>query len=258
VLRHEAVAAMSQARDGTTIHFQAPTGDPQKSHTWNAVGILPGADATLRHAAVLFSAHLDHLGVGRPVDGDSIYNGADDDASGTSAVLEIARALGAASKPKRTVVFALFGSEEAGGLGSRFFLEHPPVPLKEIAANLEFEMIGRSDAAVKADSVWLTGWERSNLGPMLAGHGAHLVPDPHPEEDFFARSDNYVLARKGVVAQTISSYGLHKQYHQPSDDLAHIDFNHMTEAIGSLLAPVEWLVNSDFTPKWNEGGRPSE
>jgi hypothetical protein len=254
-LSHEVLQALAGLPEGTVLQFEATTSE-EKSFTWNAVGILPGSDPALRHAAVLFSAHLDHLGVGKPVNGDSIYNGADDDASGTVAVLELARALGAGPKPKRTVIFALFGSEETGGLGSTYFRENPPVPLTEIAANLEFEMIGRPDAAVKADTLWLTGWERSNLGPVLAEHGAHLVADPHPEQDFFARSDNYVLAKKGVVAQTISSFGLHADYHQPSDDIAHIDFKHMDEAIGSLLAPVEWLVNSDFTPKWNQGGQP--
>jgi len=154
------------------------------------------------------------------------------------------------------VIFALFGSEETGGQGSAFFREHPPVPLKQIAVNLEFEMLGRADSAVSSDTVWLTGWERSNLGPRLAARGAKLVGDPHPSENFFARSDNYVLAKKGVVAQTISSYGLHNDYHQPSDDVAHIDFKHMDAAIGSLLLPVRWLVNSSFTPQWNAGGKP--
>jgi Zn-dependent M28 family amino/carboxypeptidase len=204
----------------------------------------------------LFSAHLDHLGVAKPVNDDSIYNGADDDASGVVAVLELARVLGAGAKPKRPVIFALFGSEELGGFGATYFHEHPPVPLVDIAANLEFEMIGRADRAVKADTLWLTGWERSNLGPVLAEHGANLVGDPHPNENFFGRSDNYVLAKQGIVAQTISSYGLHSDYHQPSDDNAHIDFKHMEVAIGSLLKPVAWLVNSDFRPEWKPGGKP--
>jgi hypothetical protein len=117
-------------------------------------------------------------------------------------------------------------------------------------------MIGRADPAVPADTVWLTGWERSNLGPTLAAHGAKLVGDPHPGEHFFMRSDNYVLAKKGVVAQTISSYGMHADLHRPSDNLAHLDFVHMDAAIRSLLVPVQWLVNSNFTPNWNPGGQP--
>jgi Zn-dependent M28 family amino/carboxypeptidase len=104
--------------------------------------------------------------------------------------------------------------------------------------------------------MFLSGWERSNLGPALAKHGAHLVADPHPEQHFFERSDNYALAKRGVVAQTISSFGLHEDYHRPSDDIAHLDLKHMEDAIQSLLAPMEWLVNSKFKPQWNPGGKP--
>ncbi len=254
-LKQGAFHALEQMPEGATVHFEATSTDKRGS-TWNAVGMVRGSDPALQHAAILFSAHLDHLGIGPPVNGDDIYNGADDDASGDTAVLEIARVLGHGPRPRRTVIFAVFGREEVGELGSTYFSEHPPLPLKEIAANLEFEMIGRPDPALKDDGLWLTGWERSNLGPAMAAHGARLVADPHPGETFFERSDNFVLAKKGVVAQTISSYGLHRDYHQPSDDLAHLDFKHMDAAIGSLLAPVEWLVNSNFRPKWNEGGKP--
>jgi Zn-dependent M28 family amino/carboxypeptidase len=251
----DAAKVLEALPENTTLSFTGSSTSETK-YTWNAVGILQGSDPTLQHKAVLLSAHLDHLGIGAAVNGDDIYNGADDDASGVTTVLELARVLGAGPRPRRTVIFALFGSEETGGFGSEYFRQHPPLPLKEIAANLEFEMLGRADAAVQPDEVWLTGWERSNLGPVLASHGAHLVGDPHPEQNFFARSDNYVLAKQGVVAQTISSYGLHHDYHQPSDDIAHIDFKHLDAAIGSLLRPVQWLVNSSFTPKWNEEGKP--
>jgi Peptidase family M28 len=251
----EATRVLEALPEDTTLSFDGPSAGERK-YTWNAVGILRGRNLKLGREAVLLSAHLDHLGIGQAVNGDDIYNGADDDASGTTTVLELARVLGSGPRPRRTVIFALFGSEETGGQGSTFFREHPPLPLREIAVNLEFEMLGRADPAVPSDTVWLTGWERSNLGPWLAAHGAKLVGDPHPEQNFFARSDNYILAEKGVVAQTISSYGLHGDYHQPSDDLAHIDFRHMDAAVGSLLLPVKWLVNSSFTPKWNEGGKP--
>lgn len=256
MLSDDASAQLAKVADRTAMHFSAPAGEAEKIYTWNVIGVLRGSDPKLQKQAVLFSAHLDHLGIGNPVNGDSIYNGADDDASGVTAVLELARVLGSGPKPKRTVLFALFGSEELGGLGSQYFREHPPLPLHEISANLEFEMIGRPDTAVAADQLWLTGWERSNLGPVLAAHGARLVGDPHPKEQFFMRSDNYELALKGVVAQTISSYGLHADYHQPGDEVSKLDFKHMDTAIGSLLGPVEWLVNSSFTPQWKPGGRP--
>jgi aminopeptidase YwaD len=254
LLSETALAALKDVPDGTVFTLASELGEAEKSFTWNAVGKIAGTND--RAGVVLLSAHLDHLGIGPAVDGDSIYNGADDDASGATAVLELARALAVGPKPGRTVIFALFGSEEAGGLGSTWFQEHPPVPLDKIAANLEFEMLGRSDPKYAADKLWLTGWERSNLGPALAAHGAKLEADKRPEERFFMRSDNYVLAKKGVVAQTVSSFGLHKDYHQPSDDLKHIDFPHMTAAIGSMIRPVQWLANSRFTPKWNPGGKP--
>ncbi|MEP6643655.1 MAG: M28 family peptidase [Acidobacteriaceae bacterium] len=254
-LSEGALHQLESTPEGATVRFDGPA-TKEKGFTWNAVGILRGRDPGLRKSAVLLSAHLDHLGIGAPVKGDDIYNGADDDASGSTATLELARVLGKAARPRRTVIFALFGSEESGGLGSTYFREHPPVALEDIAVNLEFEMLGRADSAVRAGTVWLTGWERSDLGPTLAAHGAKLVADPHPDQGFFARSDNYVLAKKGVVAQTVSSYGLHGDYHQPSDDIAHLDFKHMDAAIGSLLGPVQWLVNSSFTPEWKKGGRP--
>ena len=256
VLSSEAFSRLKDVAEGTKISLDSEAGDTEKSYTWNAVGKIEGSDLVLRSSVVLLSAHLDHLGVGKEVNGDSIYNGADDDASGTTAVLELARSLASGAHPKRTVVFALFGSEEAGGLGSTWFQEHPPVPLEQIAANLEFEMLGRPDPKYSHDMLWLTGWERSNLGPALAEHGAKLEADKRPDQEFFKRSDNFVLAKKGVVAQTVSSYGMHKDYHQPSDDLAHIDFQHMTAAIGSMIGPVAWLVNSSFTPNWNAGGQP--
>src|ERR1041385_8832258 len=225
-------------------------------NTRNVIGKLEGRDEKMKDQVILLTAHMDHIGIGKPVNGDNVYNGADDDASGCIAVLQLARALAHEKAPKRTVLFVFFGSEETGGQGNQYFLQHPPVPLKSIVANLEFEMIGRADSAVKPDELWLTGFDRSNLGPELAKHGAKLVADPHPQEHFFQRSDNYALAKRGVVAQTVSSYGLHADYHRPSDDVPHLDFSHMEQAIHSMVGPVEWLANSDFKPEWAEGKRP--
>jgi hypothetical protein len=229
--------------------------DTSRKETWNAVAILRGSTAP--NEVILLTAHLDHLGIGPAVKGDSIYNGADDDASGTTAVLTLAHILATGPRPRRTIIFALFGSEEIGAFGSKSFLQHPPMPLSSIVANLEFEMIGRPDHAVAPGTLWLTGFDLSNLGPELAKHGAHLVNDPHPQEHFFQRSDNYALAKQGIIAHTVSSYGMHKDYHQPSDELSTIDFTHMTNAIASMVGPIRWLVDSTWTPQWNPGGRPS-
>lgn len=251
-----AAQELQQIPEGTLMQLQGKIGATEVNYTWNAVGMLPGSDPKLSPETILLSAHLDHLGVVRSASGDSIFNGADDDASGVVAVLELARVLGAGPSLKRTVYFALFGSEERGGRGSQHFIKNPPVPLNQMIADLQFEMIGRPDAKIPTNTLWLTGYERSNLGPELAQHGALLAADPHPEENFFQRSDNYALAKRGVIAHTVSSYGLHQEYHQANDDLAHIDFAHMTRAINSMIKPVQWLVNSNFVPAWVEGKKP--
>jgi aminopeptidase YwaD len=222
--------------------------------TFNAIGWLPGSDPA--SGTILLTAHLDHLGIGAPVNGDSIYNGANDDAAGTTAVLELAHALASGPKLRRNVLFVCYGSEEAGELGSTYFGEHPPVPLDSIIANLEFEMIGNQDPKMPRGMMLLTGWGRSNLGPTLKAHGALIGPDPYPEQHFFERSDNYALALKGVVAHTAAGWGTVPTYHQPNDDLAHLDMPFMTKAIQSLVEPVRWLAMSDFKPAWNPGGQP--
>jgi len=256
VVRINALKTLSALADGTLLHLEAKLNPLRPGETWNTVGMVAGSDPGLRDQAVLFSAHIDHLGTKLTSHGKVIYHGADDDASGVAAVLELARAIASGPRPRRTVLFAFFGSEERGGLGSTYFREYPPLPLSHIVAALEFEMLGRPDDAVPRHKLWLSGYERSDLGSELAAHHAPLVADPHTGEHFFERSDNYPLARKGVVAHTVSSFGLHRDYHRPTDTLSRIDFAHLTDAIESMIAPAEWLANSDFTPHWLAGGKP--
>jgi hypothetical protein len=227
--------------------------------TWNAVGLLRGSDRIAAKEAIILSAHLDHLGTTENAGPgtDAIFNGADDDASGCVAVLELARALSAGRRPKRTIYFVCFGSEERGGYGAQYFVAHSPVALNKVVADVTFEMLGRPDSKVPANTLWLTGYERSTLGPELAKHGALLVADPHPQENFFERSDNYTLALRGVIAHTVSSFGLHSDYHRPSDDISKINFGFMTRAIASLIRPVRWLADSSFKPSWLPGKMPT-
>ena len=257
VVSRDAANALVQIADGTQIEIKGELAAAQTSQTWNAVGKISGSDARLAPETILLSAHMDHLGVRESAPGaDKIFNGADDDASGCVAVLELARVLARELRPKRTVYFAFFGSEEAGGYGSQYFINTLAFPKENLITNLQFEMIGRPDAKVAAEELWLTGYERSNLGAELARQGAKLVADPHPDQNFFQRSDNYTLARQGVVAHTVSSFGLHTDYHQASDEIKTIDFTHMSRAINSMVNPVRWLVNSNFKPAWFEGKKP--
>jgi hypothetical protein len=250
-----AMGKMENAKDGETVALaihMVPQSAPR--YTYNAIGYLPGTDP--KAGTVLLSAHLDHLGAGPEVNGDSIYNGANDDAAGTTAVLELAHALASGPQLRRSVLFVCYGSEETGELGSTYFGEHPPVPLKDLVANLEFEMIGNQDPKMAKGVLLFTGWDRSNLGPALKQHGALLGSDPYPEQHFFERSDNYALALKGVVAHTAAGWGTPPTYHQPEDDLEHVDLPFMTAAIQSLVEPVRWLADSDFMPAWNKDGQP--
>ncbi|HYW10849.1 MAG TPA: M20/M25/M40 family metallo-hydrolase [Longimicrobium sp.] len=229
----------------------------QRRQAFNVVGMIPGSDPSLRHEAVIVGAHYDHVGIGRAVGGDSIYNGADDDASGTVAVLEIARALARGPAPKRTVVFFLATGEEVGMLGTRWYLQHPVVPLDSTAAGFFVEMIGRPDSLAGGPGrAWLTGYERSTVGRMLGDAGVPLVPDPRPAQNFFERSDNTPFARVGIPAHVISSFNLHGDYHQPGDEADRVDYPHMARVIEASIQATRLLADGP-RPQWNPGGQPA-
>lgn len=254
-LRQDALDTLAGLPAGARAEFGGAVEQAETGATWNAIGVLRGTDPT--GEAIMLSAHLDHLGVQEGLSGDKIFNGADDDASGCVAVLEMARVLAAGRKPRRTIYFICFGSEERGGYGARYFISNSPVPLEKIVADFNFEMLGRPDPKVPPGTLWLTGYERSTLGPELVRQGAALVADPRPEQNFFQRSDNYTLAVRGVVAHTVSSFNLHTDYHRPSDDVSKIDFPFMTRSINSLVAPIQWLANTRFRPSWLPGQAPA-
>lgn len=249
VLPPEAIAAI---KPGSEVTIDIPVATTPATTT-NAIGYLPGTDPEA--GVILLSAHLDHLGV-RP-DG-TVMPGANDDASGTVAVIELARAFAKMKPMKRGILFVAYGSEEIGGLGSTWFGEHPPVPLSDIVANIEFEMIGSQDPKLPKGALMMTGSERSNLFEMMKAQGAQVAADPYPDQHFFERSDNYSLATKGIVAHTFSGWAVVPTYHQPTDTVENIDIAFMTAAIRSLVAPVRLLAAGGFRPEWKAGGRPGE
>jgi len=223
----------------------------------NVVGLLRGSDAALRDEYVIVGAHYDHVGMNaaRAVNGDSVFNGADDDASGVVAMLETARQL-AADPPARSVIFVAFTGEENGMTGTRWYIRNPPRPLERTAADIQIEMIGRPDSLVGgAGKGWLTGYERSTMGPMLSAAGIAVVADPRPAMNFFARSDNYPFAQAGIPAHTISSFGGHADYHQPSDEIETIDFEHFAALINATARAVRVIADGE-RPEWVEGGKP--
>jgi hypothetical protein len=223
---------------------------------YNVIGLIRGTDDSLRGEAVVLGAHFDHLGIGMPVQGDSIYNGADDDASGVAAVLAAARAL-AKAPARRTVIFLLTSGEESGVLGTQWYLDRPTFPLTSTVADLQVEMIGRPDSlAGGAGKLWLTGYERSTMGERFAAAGLPVVDDPRPEFRFFERSDNIVVAMRGIPAHTLSSFGLHQDYHRPSDEVERIDFAHLAQAAEVIVRATRILADGPPV-SWRPGGRPT-
>jgi acetylornithine deacetylase/succinyl-diaminopimelate desuccinylase-like protein len=146
----------------------------------NVLGVLRGSDPALTSEAVIIGAHFDHIGIRPNVDGDSIANGADDDASGTVAVIEAARMIAAGPRPRRTIIFAAFTGEEAGTLGVRWYSQHPIVPLDQHVADIQVEMVDVRHSAGGPGKAWLTGFERLTMGPVLVGAGLPVIADPRP------------------------------------------------------------------------------
>jgi len=224
------------------------------------VAILPGSDPARRGEYVVFSAHMDHVGIGRPdARGDSIFNGADDDASGTAAVIELAQAFAAQPKPPaRSLIFLLVSGEEKGLLGSQYFAQHPTVPIDSIVADLNIDMIGRNNP----DTVSAIGQEFTDLGTTVQQvarqHAAELklvaAPDLWPEENLFMRSDHYSFAARGVPAIFFTT-GLHADYHKPSDEPQTIDNDKVARIARLIYLLGEAVADGAARPQWTAAGR---
>jgi Zn-dependent M28 family amino/carboxypeptidase len=218
----------------------------------NTIGILPGTDPKLRNEYVLFSAHMDHIGI-TPGQPDSINNGADDDASGTTAVMELAEAFSRAdARPRRSLIFLTVSGEEKGLWGSRYFSEHPVVPLKDVVADINIDMIGRN----WPDTIVAIGKEHSDLGATLnrvnAAHpelGMTAIDDRWPEERFYFRSDHYNFARKGVPILFFFN-GVHEDYHRPSDSPDKIEPEKEARIIRLIFYLGEEVASAAERPKW--------
>ncbi|MEC7584837.1 MAG: M20/M25/M40 family metallo-hydrolase [Planctomycetota bacterium] len=221
----------------------------------NVVGLLQGR--TLPDEFVVVSAHYDHVGTGQPRDGDAIYNGADDNATGTTAVVLLAEALATLPRPKRSVVFVCFSAEEKGLRGSAAFCEDPPFALEQVVANVNIEMIGRPPPEGPR-TAWVTGRGYSDFEaiaePAFQRAGIELV-EFRMADALFRASDNFPFVRHGVVAHSISAGSLHDDYHKPSDEADLLDIPHMTAVIRGLGEVVLEFANRPERPAYNDSGR---
>lgn len=216
----------------------------------NVVGILPGTGK--KDEYVIFSGHYDHLGVKTPdAKGDSIYNGANDDASGTTAVITLAKYFGDLKSNQRTIVFAAFTAEEIGEYGSQYFSSQ--FDPSRVMAMFNIEMIG-SESKWGGNSAFITGYERTDMGKILAknleGSTFTFYPDPYPAQGLFYRSDNASLARQGVPAHTISTtkIDVDKYYHTRGDEFSTIDVDNMTRIIKAIAISSRTIVEGTDTP----------
>jgi Zn-dependent M28 family amino/carboxypeptidase len=220
----------------------------------NVVGVLEGSDPVLKGEYIVLSAHMDHVGIGEPVNGDSIYNGADDDASGTAGVLELAEALSMpGARPKRSVVFLTVSGEEHGLWGSAWFSDHPAIPITQVVADLNIDMIGRN----WKDTIVVIGKEHSDLGTTLDRvNRAHpelrmkAIDDIWPEENFYFRSDHYNFARKGVPVLFFFN-GTHPDYHGPNDEPDRIDAEKESRIVRLVFLTAQEVGNTQQRPAWN-------
>ena len=260
--RSKSGSVTEKTNDGLSLVFVLGKFDDVKSFTvnyeaksetlplFNIAGIIPGK--TKPEEYVIFSGHYDHLGIIKPMQGDSIANGADDDASGTTAVIELARYFKKLNNNERTLVFAAFTAEEIGEFGSQHFAK--TIDPDKVVAMFNIEMIGKK-SKFGENSAFITGFERSDFGAILQknleGTAFKFYPDPYPDQNLFYRSDNASLAAVGVPAHTISTdqIDVDKLYHTVKDEVSTLDMANITATIRAIALSSQTIVSGKDTPK---------
>lgn len=239
-----------------TSEFKSRKGEVQKVR--NVIGVLRGSDPVLKDSFVLVTAHYDHLGVNPYLTGDQIYNGANDDGSGTVSVMELAEAFGKMkNRPKRTIVFMTFYGEEKGLVGSRFYGKHPIFPIAQTIADVNLEQVGRTDdtEAPRVLGASMTGFDFSDIGTIFADAGKQVgisvTKHPKYSDMFFALSDNQALADLGVPAHTICVAYEYPDYHRLSDTYDKVDYDNMAKVDQMVALGLLKIANSTDEPHWN-------
>jgi len=252
--------SLPQSIAGAELRARVPLNITSGGTPANVLAELPGSDPRLRSEYVVLTAHFDHVGIGEAVEGDSIYNGADDNGSGTAALLEVARALSSLppdQRPSRTILFAHVSGEEKGLLGSEWWVDHPTRPIMNVVANLNTDMVGGD---THPDTVAVLGNEYSSLGPLIMDvNRSHrelrlsTVSDMWPQEGLFFRSDQFNFMREGIPSLFLFA-GLHRCYHRPCDDLDFVNPDKIARIARLIAYTVVEIANRVERPQWNPGG----
>ncbi len=238
-----------------TLHVRPPIEKSAKVR--NVVGILRGSDPALKDTFVLLTAHYDHLGT-RTTGDDKIYNGANDDGSGTVSVIEIASALASLPQhPKRSILFMTFFGEELGDVGSHYYGRHPLVPLVKTIADLNLEQIGRTDdtEGPQVEMATVTGFDFSTMSQTLVAGGKlagiKIYKNEKNSDPYFNRSDNAAMAEAGVPAHTLSVAYDFPGYHQPDDEWQKVDYVNMAKVDRAVAVALMTLASDAPPPQWN-------
>lgn len=225
----------------------------------NVIGVLRGSDPVLRDSYILVTAHYDHIGMKPNAEGDKIFNGANDDASGTVSVIELAKVFAQMKeRPKRSIVFMTFFGEERGLVGSRYYGKNPVFPIEKTIAGINIEQVGRTDDSEGSQvaSVAVTGFDFSDVGAIIkqAGDKTGIKVWKHAKnsDDYFGRSDNQAIADQGVPAHTISVAYAFPDYHGLGDEANKIDYDNMAKVNRAVAVAIEQIANSKDAPKWDE------
>ena len=252
------IESLPAGRTEAKISLAAPGPSETPALLRNVVGLLRGSDPVLRDTYIFLTAHYDHLGVKAEGNGDRIYNGANDDGSGTVSVMEIAAALASMEhRPKRSIVFMTVFGEEKGLIGSQYYGKPPIFPLAKTVADLNLEQLGRTDdlAGPQVGTVSVTGLTYSDLGKTLsdAGEktGIKIREDEKRSDEFFARSDNLSFAEKSIPAHTIGVAFEFPDYHEVGDEWQKIDYTNMAKVDRMIATALLMVANSAAAPKWN-------
>jgi hypothetical protein len=245
-----------------TLSLTLPSPAETPAHVRNVAGILRGSDPALRDTYVIVSAHYDHLGVREPCDPakeDCIFNGANDDGSGTVGVIELASVLSKLEvRPRRSILFVTFFGEELGLVGSRYYGRRPAVPLAKTIAQVNLEQIGRTDDSEgpQVGTLAVTGFDYSEVGTMLArageAEGVRVYKHPTKSDAYFARSDNQSLADAGIPAHTVSVAFDFPDYHAVGDEWPKIDFANMARVVRTVGLAILDIADSTAEPRWND------
>ncbi len=254
------IAALDSITGLADAHVSLKLGDPVKkpAKLKNVAGLLRGPDPALKDTYILVTAHYDHIGLGTPMKGDAIYNGANDDGSGTVSVVEVASALATLKeRPKRSILFVRFFGEEHGLMGSKYYGRHPLVPVAQTVADVNLEQVGRTDdnEGPRVSGASLTGMDYSDVGKIFAAagevEGVKVTRHPRNSDAFFGASDNQAMADLGVPAHTLCTAFMFPDYHGAGDHWDKIDYVNMAKIDRVVARAILTIAQDPEPPKWD-------